>query len=1022
MASKEKKRMTFETALDLLKGDVLNCPQADLDEAMLIVQEKDPENHILKAAQNKIGTYLNENNLRENNPQVYLYNISNMENVLRNYNYQDFINQNKDIKNYVSSIDLFEKENDTAKKLDPKRKQEYMALLYEAAVLKAQASLAGNAEFTKKSVAEQEELIKEEIKNVFFADFARVAISPYIKSPTKKEEKLGTKENRQYIVKQVQNAANAFKNIITGKKHISVETDYVLASYADSTSQIETYIKTIKEKAKKAEKSVRDRFNKVAQFFQEKKNKIEKTANFISNNKYEIWKNIKGSFKDNKIKLIGNISAATAFGIVTAGIAAGTIGAPLTAAVGAYAAYHAAGSWVYPIIAEMRKINRQRREKGIAPLKFKDQLKQAWKNKTSKDEQKNSYKARNTYIVNGVVNTGLAAVGFGFLKNGLEAIDNAKMITDGIQEGVEATQNVSAINIDIANSIAETKHAVSMGRIAIPLAGQLSDAAVTYAISAADPDNKEKAEEAKQTAVAALVGVGFSALAQGFSYGIQSVVDTNEASEIAQTTAQDMDITPAATSAQETLVAQETVTTTSFFGKVKNLFTFGSKEPVEYSIDNYPEQPDSIVEADGYMAANSSDADTSGISSFPDTYNSEMGITKAEYNILVKTTEGTLKSATGEEITLDRAYMNLTDETMAHFPNQTREEVLYKFNRLYAFMRKAYQVDSNILRETPSGIQYLEERFTNMNLTLDESKMNTLVSFAQSNTYADSSEIREGLKDILPEGTSEKVTSAIVTTIHSNQRFYQHAEEMESLIKLLGCGEQINAQQAVKINALFEQTDQILSTGKANTVFTGLNLSKGCLDDDGEWRRVVVSNDEPPAVVTPKEEPVIVVEPKEKPIEPVVPTVKSTPTPQPSVVPDTMPEPKVVPEPVANPQQVTEEIIVTKSVSSNVHGISNSEFADKSKIIEGTAASHWEERANDSGIETVIVKQTNSTDSIPPVAPVSENPVTTGDNDSIVVTKSSSSNLHGLSSAEHADQSKVIQGAREKQWIKRSSR
>jgi hypothetical protein len=135
-----------------------------------------------------------------------------------------------------------------------------------------------------------------------------------------------------------------------------------------------------------------------------------------------------------------------------------------------------------------------------------------------------------------------------------------------------------------------------------------------------------------------------------------------------------------------------------------------------------------------------------------------------------------------------------------------------------------------------------------------------------------------------------------------------------------------------------------------------------------------------------------------------------------------MPEPKVVPEPVANPQQVTEEIIVTKSVSSNVHGISNSEFADKSKIIEGTAASHWEERANDSGIETVIVKQTNSTDSIPPVAPVSENPVTTGDNDSIVVTKSSSSNLHGLSSAEHADQSKVIQGAREKQWIKRSSR
>ena len=341
-------------------------------------------------------------------------------------------------------------------------------------------------------------MLEEEIKNTFFTDFARAAISSHIKNPTKKEEKIGSKSYKQYILKQVQNAADAFKKLIQRDGRISVKVDSILASCADSASQVESFIKSIKQKTRNAGKEISSAFNKIATGFQKKKNQIEKFANKISENRYEIFKAIKGSFKDNKIKIIGNISASAAFGVVTAGIAAGTIGAPLTLAVGAYAAYHAAGSWVYPIIAEMRKINRVRREKGQPVLGFKAQLVQAWKNKTSKDKNKNSYKARNTYIVQGVINTGLAAIGFGCLTNGLEAIDNVRTLAEGVNEGVDAASAATGVNIDIANSIAETKHAVSMGRIAIPLAGQFADAAVTYGISLADPNDKTKAEEAKR--------------------------------------------------------------------------------------------------------------------------------------------------------------------------------------------------------------------------------------------------------------------------------------------------------------------------------------------------------------------------------------------------------------------------------------------------------------------------------------------------------------------------------------------
>ena len=919
-----KKLMTFDEAVELLKGNVFAYSASDVEEAMRIVKDKEPNHPVLKSAQDKIETYKKENNLTENDANVYLNNIKDLEETSKGYDYDTFIKNNKDIKNYVDVVDIMEGQGKKTKPLSPKRKKEYVELMFETAKLKALTALAGSKEFEQKSPEEKEKALHEEIKNTFFADFARTAISSYIKMPTKKESKIGTKEYKQYILKLVQNAAGAFKNFIEGKKRSSVHVDNVLASCADSVSQVETYIDALKQKAKAVKSSARESFNKVTKFFQDKKNKLEKTANFISENRYEIWKNVKGSFKDNKIKLIGNVSASVVFGAVTAGIAAGTVGAPMTLAVGAYAAYHAAGAWVYPVVAEMRKINRQRREKGLKPLKFKEQLKQAWHNKTAKDEKKNSYKARNTYIVNGVVNTGLAAIGFGCLKDGLEAIDDVRALTEGVSEGINATQS-AGLDISLADSIAQTKHAVSMGRIAIPLAGQFADAGVTYAISVADPDNKEKAAEAKQTAATALVGAGFSALAQGIGFAF----DGNEANELAQNVTESVAETDVATETATLAAASANVQESAggFFSKVKNFFSFGSAETTETApTENIPASAENISDADtqGYMAADNAEVETAGnVASFPDEYNSEMGISQKEYNILVKTTEGTLKSATGDEITLDRAYANLSDETMANFPNQTREEVLYKFNRLYAFMRRAYEVGDGTLRETPSGTDYLEARFEKMDLGLSEEKMDALVNFAKENTYASKKDLETGLKEMFPEGLDKKALSTMVTTIHSNQRFFQHAQEMEALINLIGCGKELPAEEAVKVNALLEQTDELLKTGKENTVLTGLNLSKGCNDDDGEWRRVVTAPKLPvldDEIEIPEPEIVIDDAPLELENKPIM--VARMPLQQ---------------EPQELPVEEPKEMGVRKLVTTNYEDFENGQTAEKQTDITGTA-------------------------------------------------------------------------------------
>lgn len=873
MAKNAKIKMGLNEAVAVLQGETMammkgvdGFSRSKIQDALEIVKEQDPENPILKAYLQQVENFEKANNLQSNDAEVYDQNSKDAAFSLNGYTFDKFTadKNNKDIAGYIDNAEVTDSES--GKVLEGQERKDYLSLIFEGAKLKAETSLSGNEDFAKMKKAEKIKVFKAEVKTIFFADFARSAIASELETPTTLEQRVGTKEYKAYIMRQSQKASEVFQKIVDGGKKIKIKTDAILASCADTAAQTEQYIKGLRLKAQqlaanaaqsakngaqKASDNIRNDFNKIADRLQKHKNNFEQLANNVSKNRYEIFKNIKGSFSDNKIKLFGNVAANAAFGYWTAAVASGAVAgaaAPvLVPAVAAYAVYHAAGSWVYPVVAEMRKINRKKREAGEPTLPFKQALKQAWKNKMD------SRKDKRTYIISGVVNTALAAGGLAWLKDGLEAADAAATLTDGVKDG---------LNVTLASSIAETRHAISMGRAGAATMAQLADAGVAYGVSVADPENLEKKAEAKQTAIAALVGMGFNAAFQGIGFARGHNASSDVLSPEVETPA------PAISdAANDTANEASSAPKNGFFkglwskmfgaNEDDNASTASASNPAGSDVNapnpaNVDEAPE--VESNAPAeAAQPETAETDNMTGlFPKEYNEDMGISETQYNTLVNTTEGTLKAATGEEITLDRAYSNL-NSAMDNFEDKTKEEIMYKYNRLYAFMRKAYNVGDGTLRETPSGREYLTSRFSNISISgMNDEKMTQLVNYAMENTYADKAELKDGLNNLFPEGLSNKDMTSLLTAIHSNQRFNQYQSEMEALTKLLGCGEQINAEQAKAINNMLDNTDALLATGKAHTQLTGLSLAKDCHDDDGEWKYINVEPKEVPVPAVPE--------------------------------------------------------------------------------------------------------------------------------------------------------------------------
>lgn len=130
------------------------------------------------------------------------------------------------------------------------------------------------------------------------------------------------------------------------------------------------------------------------------------------------------------------------------------------------------------------------------------------------------------------------------------------------------------------------------------------------------------------------------------------------------------------------------------------------------------EQPDNYVELPKDMLHSGTDVNTethtavethtAATYEFPDTYNPEMGITHAQYSLL---------QHLYKPEDLDRMYLNLSGEgVMNHFEGMTKEEVLFKYQRLDAYTDR---VDANGNSIQGAVRYHYEEEMTAINKLLN---------------------------------------------------------------------------------------------------------------------------------------------------------------------------------------------------------------------------------------------------------------------------------------------------------------
>lgn len=844
--AKETKDMTLEDALNLLKGDVLDLSRRKADEAMAIVRASSPDHPLLKKAQNEIDAFQKA----VNEALLYRKNLDTITEVADKIDYESFINDEmneRDLKPLVDEgIDII---GENGEILDQENKKEHFKRVYYTAREKTIADLVENSSGKAFSAPTAEE-IKAEIKPIFYGDLASIITAHKMPKPQGKEKSFGSDEYFQFIRKQAEKAREVFENLLS-KGKIFVKSDYFLASAVDGIDGVDKHLQQVRQKlhSKYVQKSeeAKEAYTYAAARWQKAKNHLIKKAKALWGNRYVIMHEIKNGFKDNKFKVMGDVtvSVGTALwmsaGAASAAATGATVAPVITAAAVTYAAYHAAGSWVWPVVAEMRKINREKRENGEKTLAFKNQLKQAWKNITG-----NKNRCR-TYAISGVLNTVAAPFIPMIVHHAAQGLDVARNLGDAAGTG---------LNVSLAQNISQIRQTTILSHLGTVVSSGAVDAATDRVMAGFTKDEKEKIllkKSAKRKAgsviVTATVGLGAQAL--GFALGKHAAAAQDTVLHDASTahdylTLQNNTFVADADSLSNQPIADSlrmshTLQRDSLFVDSSRVDSLQFMEQDSLSTGNIDG-----TDALDISAANTTGTDVVDVSSpdslVPTQWHKDMGISQGQFNTLMSTTEGTL-SGDNPNITLERAYTNL-DQVMDKFDGMTKEQVLYKVNRLYAFFRKAVPVGDGTFREAPSGEAYLTSRFASMKLGLDENAMFNLVDLAQEHTYDTKAEIVNVLKEHFGDQFNGAQVNKMASIIVSNQRFYQHGQEMEALLKALGCGEgiltqdsELSEEMANKVNALLQSTNTLLKTGTKNVALTGLNL-EDCHQDGGEWREV----------------------------------------------------------------------------------------------------------------------------------------------------------------------------------------
>ena len=613
--------------------------------------------------------YEEENGL-DQDVEVLRKNDATLGGHLSNINlYDEDGNVSDEFSDFAAALDNLEITEDDASVLPEDKKRENLTMLFEAAKLEAHKEKIGDINYLLSSKKVQREQLTEKVKDLFFAKIGQAGVASSFE-PATAEEQQDENKFKEYLERRSKAAQEFIANLVQGGQKLSIKVKDIVAAVADTDVEISRFKSTLETK-----------LGKGCSVLGQKLQNFRSKAAALWGKRYDIVRSIVQNIKDNKWQHIGNtIATAGMWGVAALG------GPAAYAAVAGYAVYSAAGSWIWPVVAEAQKQRAAAKKEG-GKLKFWDSIKSAWN--TKKNDR--NYRVQGAWgIVGGVVGAGLGTGGF--------------------------SMGVNAVTAKVAAGLARTCSSLS--------------AQTTSWLFAKRDYKKDPSEENRSNLKSArtsfVIGLVVSAVSSYFSLGrlgsghaedtVNSVLNDRPQGPAETFDPQPKLLVPGLPKDSADVAPTDTATVADTAHVATPQDTSGIAAPRD-SVEAVASTDTTDVKApqDGAEISSQQDNGNVGIVSganetysFPDTYSKEMGITSAQYNLLKKL-------YTPED--LDRMYTNLEGEgVMAHFDGMTKEQVLFKYQRLDAWTDRANSKGVSI----QGAIRYhYEKEMTSLNNLLN---------------------------------------------------------------------------------------------------------------------------------------------------------------------------------------------------------------------------------------------------------------------------------------------------------------
>ena len=693
------KELTIDDAVLILQ-DFLHPRFA---EAKRYLESVAPNHPALKELAEREEDYRRKHAMVCDDASVYMDNAKDLQEFSNDYYASNFGVRRKYMDEVASRIEIYATDEKTGKEVALSQKQttDYLNLLFQKSKLETSMTLLGSENYHKLSHEEKKEVFREATNDRFFANMAQVTMASAVVKPEGKELELGSQEQLTYIQKLSNTFRSALKDIEKTDGKLKVSEDVVLVSVMDTADQAQAYQTQLKEKARTMDGESRKKLNEVAVRVAVRKQNLEGKADKVSGGKY---KRLFQTFRENKYQIATNAAATIAL----------TLSGYGTIALVAYGAYMAASSWIMPILNETQKAKIESEEKGMQPLSFK----QRWHDARVKlmGDKETGQKGDEKYKRKAIITSAVSVLSFGLLAKHAAAFQ----------------------------SLDDCKRVFSLTRLGVANMTQATEAGYT----GVNVLKNKKDENAKKEFKSALKGLGIGLAAGALTQGIQAFVRNFDS--IKETVSGWFD--KGSLSDGTSIEAVQTVEAVKLEGNPKWATDYPYNRGGSDSLT-----ADSSDAFNGKGPLRAGGVDTEDIvpqdiqsEPFPSEWNKNLGIEKWRYDLMKSNINNGL-IANFDPQSLDRAYMNMDNQFVSQFVDQTRLDEMLEDKIIDA---KTYAIVSEYATgvDAETGQTQVFPSRWNEDMGIDQEEYDKIMSNVRFRSFYDLTELaRNGTRhqDIL---------------------------------------------------------------------------------------------------------------------------------------------------------------------------------------------------------------------------------------------------------------------------------